>query len=92
MIRTTVALLLCVATAGCYSYLREADERALNDLTVRQSALQGPAEGILTTPEGDVGVIQRAPIPTEDLCYMRSRFVRGALVPIRCSQLGRLVN
>jgi hypothetical protein len=83
---------LCVLLAGCNAYLRPLDERALNDQAVRQQALQGPAEGVLVTPEGAVGVIQRAPIEPDNLCYMRSRFVRGALVPIRCSELGRLAN
>jgi hypothetical protein len=91
--KAAVALLLATITAGCETaYLRPLDERTLNDQAVRQQALQGPAEGVLATPEGDVGVLRRAPIPTEDLCYIRSRFVRGALVPIRCSELGRLVN
>jgi hypothetical protein len=72
--------------------LSPADQRTLADQAVRDIALQGPAEGVLATPDGEFGVIRRAPIPIEDLCYIRSRFIRGALVPIRCSELGRAAN
>jgi hypothetical protein len=89
--KAAVALLLATIMAGCETaYLRPLDERTLNDQAVRQQASQGPAEAIITSPEGDVGSIQRAPIPTDDLCFVRSRYIRGALVPRRCSELGRL--
>jgi hypothetical protein len=62
---------------------------ALLDQSVQQLASQGEATGVVATPEGDVAVIRSPPIAPQDLCYIRARRIRLALVPIRCADLVR---
>ena len=73
-------LLICVALCGC----------ALpREHSVRELATQGEATGIVSTPEGDVAIVRSPPVAPQDLCYIRARRIRLALVPIRCADLVR---
>jgi len=73
-------LLICVALCGC----------ALpREQSVRELASQGEATGIVSTPEGDVAIVRSPPVAPQDLCYIRARRIRLALVPIRCADLVR---
>jgi hypothetical protein len=78
---------VALALAGCNGQLGILQSKTIDDRAVQDEALQGEAMGVLNTPEGEVGVIRRAPIPSEDLCYARSRYMRNVWVPRRCSSL-----
>jgi hypothetical protein len=71
--------------SGCNSPLlqREADTQA-----VQEQVSHAEPTGVVTGAFGeDAGVVYRPPIPTDDLCYMRSKTVRNALYPIRCEDI-----
>ena len=80
-------LLICVALCGCALPPRQ--ERALEGQSVRELASQGEATGVIATPEGDVAIVRSPPVAPQDLCYIRARRIRLALVPIRCADLVR---
>ena len=73
-------LLIAVALCGC----------ALpREQSVRELATQGEATGVIATGEGDVAIVRSPPVAPQDLCYIRARRIRLALVPIRCADLVR---
>jgi hypothetical protein len=85
--RVAATIAVAAALGGCA--LPGAQERALQDQSVQQLASQGEVTGVIATPEGDIGVVRQPPLAPQDLCYIRARRIRLALVPIRCADLVR---
>jgi hypothetical protein len=82
-------LIVVVLLSGCSGDLIS---KVIKTQAIGNEASVGEPKGVIETPEGDVGVIVEPPIPTEELCYIKSRMIKAALVPIRCADLAKLPN